>query len=61
MTPVIATGGEHLPKHIEKQRRLDRDWLKGFLADIEARRVRDIADPKLLARGAKRIDGDTKA
>jgi DNA-binding PadR family transcriptional regulator len=44
--PVISTGGEHLLRHLEKQRRLDRDWLKGLLADIEARRVRDVADPK---------------
>ena len=47
--PVISTGGEHLLRHLDKQRRLDRDWLKGLLADIEARRVRDVADPKHLA------------
>lgn len=45
---MIATGGEHLLRHIEKQRRLDREWLKGLLADVEARRVRDVANPKLL-------------
>lgn len=50
--PVISTGGEHLLRHLEKQRRLDRDWLKGLLADIEARRVRDVADPKRLAAAA---------
>jgi hypothetical protein len=33
---ALPTGGEHLLRHIEKQRRLDRDWLKGLLADIEA-------------------------
>jgi DNA-binding PadR family transcriptional regulator len=51
--PVISTGGEHLLRHLEKQRRLDRDWLKGLLADIEAGRVRDVADPKRLGAAAK--------
>lgn len=50
--PVISTGGEHLLRHLEKQRRLDRDWLKGLLADIEAGRVHDVADPKRLAAPA---------
>lgn len=51
LAPVISTGGEHLLQHIEKQRRLDREWLKGLLADVKARRVRDVTDPKLLAIG----------
>ena len=51
LAPVISTGGEHLLQHIEKQRRLDREWLKGLLADVKARRVRDVKDPKLLAIG----------
>jgi DNA-binding PadR family transcriptional regulator len=46
--PVISTGGEHLLRHLDKQRRLDRDWLKGLLADVTARRVRDVADPRRL-------------
>lgn len=45
---VISTGGEHLLQHIEKQRRLDREWLKGLLADVEARRVHDVTDLKRL-------------
>jgi DNA-binding PadR family transcriptional regulator len=49
LAPVISTGGEHLLQHIEKQRRLDREWLKGLLADVKARRVHDVKDPKLLA------------
>jgi len=49
LAPVISTGGEHLLQHIEKQRRLDRDWLKGLLADVKARRVHDVKDPKRLA------------
>ena len=53
LAPVIATGGEHLLRHLEKQRRLDREWLKGLLADIEAGRVHDVADPKRLGRAAK--------
>lgn len=45
---VVSTGGEHLLRHLDRQRRLDRDWLKGLLVDVEARRVRDVADPKRL-------------
>lgn len=52
LRPVISTGAEHLLRHLDKQRRLDRDWLKGLLADIKARRVHDVANPKLLGRGA---------
>lgn len=52
LAPVLSTGGEHLLQHIEKQRRLDRDWLKGLLTDVEARRVRDVPNPKRLATGA---------
>lgn len=52
LAPVVSTGGEHLLRHLEKQRRLDRDWLKGLLADIEAGRVHDVADPKRLAAPA---------
>lgn len=50
LAPVVATGGEHLLAHIEQQRRLDRDWLKSLLADIEARGIRDVADPAQLGR-----------
>jgi DNA-binding PadR family transcriptional regulator len=53
LAPVISTGGEHLLRHLDKQRRLDRDWLKGLLADIEARRVHDVADPSRLGTRAK--------
>ena len=42
LEPRLSTGGEHLLRHIERQRRLDRDWLKGLLADIGAGRVQDI-------------------
>jgi DNA-binding PadR family transcriptional regulator len=45
---VLSTGGEHLLRHIEIQRQLDRDWLKGLLADIEARRVCDVRDSRKL-------------
>jgi len=48
LAPVISTGAEHLLRHIEKQRRLDRDWMKGLLAEVAARRVHDVADPRLL-------------
>jgi hypothetical protein len=36
--------------HIERQRKLDRDWLKALLADVEANGIRDVADPAKLAR-----------
>jgi DNA-binding PadR family transcriptional regulator len=50
LAPVTSTGGRHLFRHLDKQRRLDRDWLKGLLSDIKAGRVRDIADPSRLAK-----------
>ena len=52
LAPVLSTGGEHLLKHIEKQRQLDREWLKALLADVKARRVRDVPNPKRLGTGA---------
>lgn len=48
--PRLSTGGEHLLGHIERQRKLDRDWLKALLADVEANGIRDVADPAKLAR-----------
>lgn len=36
MAPVISRGGEHLFRHIERQRRLDRDWLADLLAEVES-------------------------
>jgi DNA-binding PadR family transcriptional regulator len=49
LAPVLATGGEHLLRHLDQQRRLDRAWLQGLLADIEAHGIRDVADPAKLA------------
>ena len=46
---ILSTGGDHLLRHLDKQRRLDRDWLKGLLADIQAGHVRDVSDPSRLA------------
>lgn len=50
--PVLATGGLHLLRHLELQRRLDRKWLQAVLADVETGRVRDVSDPRRLARRA---------
>lgn len=50
LAPKLSTGGEHLMDHIERQRRLDRVWLKALLGDIEANGIRDVADPATLAR-----------
>lgn len=48
LAPVLSTGGEHLLRHLDKQRRLDRDWLKGLLADIAAHRVHDVKNAQKL-------------
>jgi DNA-binding PadR family transcriptional regulator len=50
MAPVISTGGDHLLRHLDKQRRLDREWLRALLADIEANGIRDLPDPEKLRR-----------
>ena len=50
LAPKVSTGGEHLLRHIERQRRLDRAWLKDLLSDVEARRVHDVTDPGSLAK-----------
>jgi DNA-binding PadR family transcriptional regulator len=36
MAPTLSIGGTHLFLHIEQQRRLDRDWLKGLLDELES-------------------------
>lgn len=46
----LSTGGHYLLNHIDKQRRLDRAWLKDLLAEVEARRVGDVPDPASLAK-----------
>ena len=50
LAPRLSTGGTHLLCHIERQRRLDRDWMNSLLADIEANGIRDVSDPEKLAR-----------
>lgn len=49
MTGRIATGGHHLLGHIERQRRLDLEWLETLLADIQENGIRDVANPEALA------------
>ena len=49
MRAVISTGGDYMLRHLDQQRRLDREWLKALLADVAARRVRDVPDPRKLA------------
>lgn len=44
----LSTGGEHLLRHIELERKLDRQWLKALLAEIDARGIHDVADPRRL-------------
>ncbi len=51
LSPILATGGRHLMEHLDQQRRLDRRWLQGVLKDVEAGRVQDVPDPRLLAAG----------
>jgi DNA-binding PadR family transcriptional regulator len=52
MRAVISTGGDYLLRHLDKQRRLDRTWLKDLLIDIEARRIHDVADPSRLGKSS---------
>jgi DNA-binding PadR family transcriptional regulator len=40
MTNGISTGGKQLFRHLERQRKLDRDWLRDVIAEVEAGRVR---------------------
>jgi DNA-binding PadR family transcriptional regulator len=54
LAPVTSTGSDHLLRHLEHQRKLDRTWLKALLADIEANGIRDVASPAALAERAKR-------
>jgi DNA-binding PadR family transcriptional regulator len=49
LAPVTSTGGDHLLRHLDQQRRLDRTWLKSLLAEIDARGIHDVADPVKLA------------
>ena len=51
MAPILSTGGLHLLKHLDLQHRLDRKWLRSVLIDIEKGNVRDMPNPKQLARG----------
>jgi DNA-binding PadR family transcriptional regulator len=50
MAPVLSTGGGNLLRHLDRQRRMDRDWLIALLADFEANGIRDVADPAKLGR-----------
>lgn len=50
LAPVLSTGSDFLLRHLDRQRRLDREWLKELLAEIEERGVRDVADPSKLDR-----------
>ncbi|HEX6740506.1 MAG TPA: PadR family transcriptional regulator [Sphingomicrobium sp.] len=49
LAPRLSTGGEHLLRHIERQRRMDCEWVKALLADIETKGIHDVADPASLA------------
>jgi len=49
LEPVLSTGGHHLLRHLDAQRRLDQRWLRKLLADVRAGRVRDVGDPKRLS------------
>jgi DNA-binding PadR family transcriptional regulator len=49
LAPVTSTGGKHLFDHVDRQRRLDRDWLKDLLTDIDSNGIRDVPQPSKLA------------
>jgi DNA-binding PadR family transcriptional regulator len=48
LAPVLSTGGKHLLRHIDRQRRLDRDWLEALLSEIRERGIRDLPAPEKL-------------
>jgi DNA-binding PadR family transcriptional regulator len=52
LAPVLSTGGRHLLRHLDRQRRLDKRWLQEVLVDVAARRVGDVADPSRLSASA---------
>ncbi|MBV8063223.1 MAG: PadR family transcriptional regulator [Nevskia sp.] len=49
LEPQLGNGRLHLMEHLDRQRRLDRGWIQAVLEDVEAGRVRDVADPRRLA------------
>jgi DNA-binding PadR family transcriptional regulator len=46
---TLPTGSRHLMQHMAEQCRLDLSWLRAVLADVEAGRIHDTADPVRLA------------
>jgi DNA-binding PadR family transcriptional regulator len=56
LAPRLATGGEYLLRHIERQRRLDRDWLGDLLAELESHGARDVANPAVLGARTSQAD-----
>jgi hypothetical protein len=46
---MLPTGSRHLMQHMAEQCRLDLRWLRAVLADVEAGRIHDTADPARLA------------
>jgi len=46
---ALPSGSRLLMEHMAEQCRLDLRWLREVLADVEAGRVRDLADPVRLA------------
>jgi DNA-binding PadR family transcriptional regulator len=49
LAPLLSTGGLQLLKHLDRQRRLDRQWTEELLAEIETAGIRDVSDPRRLA------------
>lgn len=60
MAAVLSTGGDHLLKHLELQRKLDRRWLQTLLADVEAGCVRDMPNPSRLGTARPPVLGKRK-
>jgi DNA-binding PadR family transcriptional regulator len=56
LAPLLSTGGQHLLMHLDQQRRLDRRWLRGLLADIVAGKVCDVS-----ARAKRMLSATVKA
>ncbi len=51
--PMLSTGGKYLIKHLEHQRRLDRQLVQQLLVEVNAGRIFDVPDPKQLEPGRR--------
>jgi DNA-binding PadR family transcriptional regulator len=53
LSPMLGTGGLHLLRHLEAQRKLDLGWLKSLSADVENGRIQDSPVYSGIAQGGE--------